>query len=102
VNREAQTLGIWSLVLGVLGIFCCVGVGGIVAIVLGLRSNRLAQNGFATAGIVLGIIGIIELLVAVGLGLLGYFVERSESLDTTALAPVLHCAVPLVRPFLGL
>jgi Na+/melibiose symporter-like transporter len=65
VNREAQTLGIWSLVLGILGIFCCVGVSGIVAIILGVRSNRLAQNGFATAGIVLGIIGIIELLVAV-------------------------------------
>ena len=55
----------WSLVLGIISIPCCGVVLGIVAIVLGVQAkNKIAKNpgmegsGKATAGIVLGIVGI--------------------------------------------
>jgi ribosomal protein S27AE len=101
-NKQAQVLGIWSLVTGLLGIFCCFGFAAIAAIYLGVRSNRLAKNGLATGGIVLGVVGIFELLALVALGLFGYFIERTQSVDTSALAPVLHYAVAIARPLLGL
>ncbi|MBI5723780.1 MAG: DUF4190 domain-containing protein [Planctomycetes bacterium] len=56
-----------SLVFGLLALFCCGALGGIIAIVLGAGANRkIAQNpalydggGAATTGIILGIIAII-------------------------------------------
>ena len=59
-GTEKNSLGVWALVLGILG-FCC-GPLGIGAIVLGRQSQTAADNGQATnrglgtAGFILGII----------------------------------------------
>lgn len=57
-------MGIASLILGIcsIAICCCYGVGAIPAIIgliLGILQNKKNANGIATAGIVLGIIGIL-------------------------------------------
>lgn len=54
----AQNLGIWALVLGLLG-FCCPVLGSIAAIILGVQARRAGASGLGTAGIVLGIIALI-------------------------------------------
>lgn len=57
--------GTWALVTGILSFFCCGIILGIVAIVLGVQGRKAAANGTATnggaatAGMVLGIIGLI-------------------------------------------
>ena len=57
--------GTWSLVTGILSFFCCGIVLGIVAIVLGVQGRNAAargtatNGGMATAGMVLGIIGLV-------------------------------------------
>lgn len=104
--KQAQVLGIWSLVVGILGLFCCLGLTGVIAIYLGVRSNRQAKNGLATAGIVLGIVGLVEFFGVLLLGVVGYFVEQAETVETSALhdllAPVVSCAVAFSRLLLGL
>lgn len=70
-STEKNSLGVWALVLGILG-FCC-GPLGIGAVVLGKQSQAAADQGLAnnrglgTAGLVLGII----VLVLWALGLIG-------------------------------
>ena len=62
-NKKA----IWSLVLGILGLVCCGFLAGIPAIVLGRSAQReidasggaQSGRGMATAGFVLGIIGVV-------------------------------------------
>ena len=59
-----NTQATWSLVTGIVSLFCCGFVLGIVAIVLGLNGKKVAaQNGIgggmSTAGIVLGAIGLV-------------------------------------------
>ena len=62
-STEKNSLGVWALVLGIFG-FCC-GPAGIVAIILGRKSQQAADQGLAnnrglgTAGYVLGIIVVI-------------------------------------------
>lgn len=73
-NNNSNGFGIASLILGIcsIAICCCYGVGAIPAIIgliLGILQNQKNANGIATAGIVLGIIGI--LLNAVCLDLHG-------------------------------
>ncbi len=63
-NNNSNGFGIASLILGIcsIAICCCYGVGAIPAIIgliLGIRQNKKNANGIATAGIVLGIIGIL-------------------------------------------
>lgn len=63
-NNKSNGLGIASLILGIcsIAICCCYGVGAIPAIIgliLGILQNKKNANGIATAGIVLGIIGIL-------------------------------------------
>ncbi|MCI5553700.1 MAG: zinc-ribbon domain-containing protein [Ruminococcus sp.] len=63
-NDKSNGLGIASLILGIcsIAICCCYGVGAIPAIIgliLGILQNKKNANGIATAGIVLGIIGIL-------------------------------------------
>jgi Domain of unknown function (DUF4190) len=59
-----NNLGVWSLVLGLVGIFVCGLIAGIPAIIVGNKSRRAiaegqANNGgLATAGIVLGWISV--------------------------------------------
>ena len=63
-NDKSNGMGIASLILGIcsIAICCCYGVGAIPAIIgliLGILQNKKNANGIATAGIVLGIIGIL-------------------------------------------
>lgn len=63
-NDKSNGMGIASLILGIcsIAICCCYGVGAIPAIIgliLGILQNKKNANGIATAGIILGIIGIL-------------------------------------------
>ena len=63
-NNNSNGFGIASLILGIcsIAICCCYGVGAIPAIIgliLGILQNKKNANGIATAGIILGIIGIL-------------------------------------------
>lgn len=63
-NKKA----IWSLVTGILGVLCC-GILSVIAIILGnsakreIAQTREAGAGLATAGVVLGWIGIALLML---------------------------------------
>lgn len=64
LTNNNNSMGIASLILGIcsIAICCCYGVGAIPAIIgliLGILQNKKNANGIATAGIVLGIIGIL-------------------------------------------
>lgn len=63
-NNNSNGFGIASLILGIcsIAICCCYGVGvvpAIIGLILGILQNKKNANGIATAGIVLGIIGIL-------------------------------------------
>jgi hypothetical protein len=63
-------MGTWALVLVNVSIFCCPYVAGILAIIFGVKGRQKAEQGLATnggmatAGLVLGIIGIIVSIIA--------------------------------------
>lgn len=64
LTNNNNGMGIASLILGIcsIAICCCYGVGAIPAIIgliLGILQNKKNANGIATAGIILGIIGIL-------------------------------------------
>jgi hypothetical protein len=65
-----NSMGTWALVLGIVSIFCCPYVAGILAIIFGVKGRQKAEQGLATnggmatAGLVLGIIGIIVSIIA--------------------------------------
>lgn len=83
-NNNSNGFGIASLILGIcsIAICCCYGVGAIPAIIgliLGILQNQKNANGIATAGIILGIIGI--LLNAVSLIYMVVFLSDSGLQD---------------------
>jgi hypothetical protein len=63
-----DAMAVWSLVCGIVGIVLCFGILGPVAVFLGYSSRErvaslgLKGAGVALAGMVLGVIGSIELL----------------------------------------
>lgn len=64
LTNNSNGFGIASLILGIcsIAICCCYGVGvvpAIIGLILGILQNKKNANGIATAGIVLGIIGIL-------------------------------------------
>jgi hypothetical protein len=69
---EQDTMAIVSLILGIANFFCC-GIIAPVALVLGIMSRSkirasggaLRGEGLALAGIILGAIGILELIVSI-------------------------------------
>ena len=67
---------IWSLVCGIVGLVCC-GILSIVAVVLGMSARKeiaakgQGGGGLATAGLVLGYIGIAWLIVSIILAEIG-------------------------------
>jgi Domain of unknown function (DUF4190) len=76
---------IWSLVCGIVGIICC-GLISIVALFLGLSARKEIESsgqgggGLATAGIVLGGLGIVWLVVSIILAATGhYYFDLSSS-----------------------
>lgn len=64
-GTEKNNLGVWALVLGILGIVCCGVFTAIPAVILGNKSKEAAAQGQATngglgqAGVVLGWVGIV-------------------------------------------
>jgi hypothetical protein len=63
VNPQAQALGVWSLVIGIIGLIVCGGLLSPIAIYLGVRANRTGANSLGTAGLVLGIVGTVLLVI---------------------------------------
>jgi hypothetical protein len=66
--KTGNGMGIASLVLGICSIVicCCYGIGiipSVLALIFGILQQRKNPNGIATAGIVLGIVGILCNLV---------------------------------------
>ncbi|CAN5436605.1 hypothetical protein BH10ACI3_BH10ACI3_15350 [soil metagenome] len=67
---QNTTLGLVSLVLGILSFVCLYGIGGVAAIVLGIMQRSKIKNnpneygggGLAMAGIILGLINILSFL----------------------------------------
>lgn len=86
---QKTSLPLWSLILGILSLIQCLPiVGGVLAIIFGFMGKKRAReygqsSGQATAGIVLGILGIlinVVLLIALlagGLKLAGFVVNQS-------------------------
>ncbi len=72
---EKNSLGGWALGLGVAGFLCCSIFTGIPAIVVGFLGMQAANEGRATnkgmsiAGIVLGVLSIVLLIVSYATGL---------------------------------
>jgi len=69
-NTSKNSLGVWSLVLGILSILCCGLLAGIPAIILGNSSKKAAASGLATNGN-LGQVGFILGIIGVALSVLG-------------------------------
>ena len=82
--RQTSGMAIASLVLGILWMYW---LGSILALVFGYlakREIRLSQkpldgNGMATAGIVLGWVGIATMVLVIGLVFLGFESEREKT-----------------------
>jgi Domain of unknown function (DUF4190)/GYF domain 2 len=69
---KTEPLAIWSLVLSLVGLFCCgfvVGIGGVVCGHLALsklqREPQLEGRGLATAGLIIGYLAIVFWLIYV-------------------------------------
>jgi hypothetical protein len=88
-GTEKNNLGVWALVLGILGLVCC-GFAAIPAIILGNKSKEAAAQGLANnggygqAGVILGWIGVVFLVLGViWLFALGGLAAISESTSGT-------------------
>lgn len=77
-SDEKNSLGVWALVLGILGL-CC-GPIGIAAIFLGRSSRQAATEGRATNG-TLGTVGMALGVVAVVLWVGGFLLQAAGVLD---------------------
>lgn len=66
MEKKKNGLGVASLILGILGIIICeIGfIPALLALILGVSSNKKGKNGAAKAGIVLGIIGMVIQIIA--------------------------------------
>ncbi len=60
-----------ALVMGILSIFCCGGIAGILALIFGIIGRNSQKKGMAIAGLVLGIISIVFLVLYIVLTVLG-------------------------------
>ncbi len=73
-NKKA----IWSLVTGILGLLCC-GLAGIAAIILGqsakkeIATSGEGGSGLATAGVVIGVIALVWMVISIILAASGNF-----------------------------
>jgi hypothetical protein len=89
-----------SLVLGILGLFLCPLICSVLALVFGYQSRReidasggrLTGRGNATAGIVLGWIGVAIAAAFIGLIILGLAVGDDETSSPTTGAPAVLIA----------
>jgi hypothetical protein len=90
-GSEKNNLGVWALVLGILGLVCCGAFAAVPAIILGNQSRRAAEQGMASnggmgkAGVVLGWIGVVyTVLSLVWLFGLGGYDQIMQDLGTTS------------------
>ncbi len=84
-EEPGKVLGIISLVSGILSIVCCGGITSIVAIILGVisKNKQKENNGLATAGIILGVIGIVLCVISIIVGIIiGVAAGSSTAYDT--------------------
>lgn len=85
-RRQARALGVWSLVVGLIGLFGCLGAISPLALYLGVRANRTGDNSLGTAGMVLGIIGTVMLVITAAVLIAGLFTHTPSS-QTGATSP---------------
>lgn len=68
-NEEKKGMSIASMVLGIVGLLLFALPCGILAIIFSILGKKKGGNGFATAGLVLGIIdtvyGVIAIIIAI-------------------------------------
>ncbi|MER3514520.1 MAG: hypothetical protein C4310_09150 [Chloroflexota bacterium] len=104
-------MAIVSLVTGILGLTLCVGLGGVIALITGyMARNEIRQKpgmytgeGLATAGLVLGGVGIAYFVLSLVLGVLGFMFAMAFSLCATlGLSPWLGQRSALLLAGLGL
>lgn len=104
-------MAIVSLVTGILGLTLCVGLGGVIALITGyMARNEIRQKpemytgeGLATAGLVLGGVGIVYFVLSFVLGVLGFLFAMGFSLCATlSLSPWFGQRSALLLAGLGL
>ncbi len=84
VPAGTNTKAVWSLVTGIVGLLCC-GLVSIAAIILGqsakkeIAASGQGGSGLATAGFVLGIIGIVWMVISIILSATGNFYYNFDS-----------------------
>jgi len=72
VDPAAQNLGIWALVLSLLGFLCCPPIiPSIIGIVLGVKAKNRGATALGIAGLVIGIIGLLIYIPVVLLMIFG-------------------------------
>jgi hypothetical protein len=102
-----HTLAITSLIAGVIGLTVCQGLGSVVALVTGyLAREEIRKNpgmysgeGMATAGIALGVAGVILMCIGLAVALIALFLAFGSMLY---LIPVSRESTSLVLPLLAL
>src|SRR5690606_23224434 len=87
-STEKNSLGVWALVLGILGLVCCGICSAIPAVLVGNKSKEVAVRGLANnggrgrAGVVRGSIGIVlsarVIICVLCLGGLGVLSETGQ------------------------
>jgi hypothetical protein len=70
---------VWALVLGILSILCCGLLAGIPAVILGRQAKQEGGGGMATAGEILGYIGIALSVLWIILALTGNAVWKFDT-----------------------
>ena len=94
-GQETNGKSTAALVLGILGLFLCPLICSVLALVFGYQARREIDNsggrmtgrGNATAGIVLGWVGVALVAAFIGLVILGLAVGDDESSSPTSGAP---------------
>lgn len=82
---EKNSLGVWSLCLGIASFLCCGIVTGIPSIIVGYLGIQAANEGRATnkgmsiAGVVLGAISVVLFIIAVATGALSDILNNLNS-----------------------
>ena len=78
LDPAAQSLGIWSLALALLGFVCCPPIiPSIVAVVLGVKARKRGASALGIAGLVIGVVGLVIYVPALLLILIGVFAAAS-------------------------
>lgn len=84
---QKKTLSVWSLVLGILGLFCCGLLSGIPAVVCGhIARSRNNKDGMALAGLILGYIAIVLLPIQAALLVPAFAKGRQRAMETACMA----------------